>query len=954
MCRSLTSLFLFFAVVMLAKGQILPFQRYSSKEGLNNKGAYAVISDSRGLLWVGTPFGVNWFDGEQFSVPRIESKTGQLYVTHFFRDSRDDIWVLTFYNGLYRFHNNEFKNFLPDSANLESTANNVFDMVELGEQQYLVATDKGALLFNGKQFELLDTEHPEMFRQITCLAAIGKEEILVASKGVHRYTKTLSGWKLQNSILSGQDVNRLLIHHDSLWVATDNGLLAYDLDEKHSDKPLTHYLSGNQIRDIAVTPTGDLAVASNGAFIIHNGKIHSITAGNGFTTSAVYDIYCNDGLTWFASNDGLFRLEEKIYAFDRFDTATDPSSIGAIAMDGKNQLWLTLGNTVVKKTRNGYSVPITANGKKLSGAITFHLDRQRNFRAATSNGLFLFPGKGAPLLEVALPVSALFEDEERIWFGTTDGHLYALKDHKIKRFYFPTDQKEFISAIYKSKDDLWIGLRSGGIQVYTLRGDSCVMTREFTSKNGFVNLRVRSFFSDGHGNLIVGTRTNGMFIFPTVSPGKYVHFTKEQGLSGNWVKAITSDNAGKLYLATNNGINTLQLGQYDPPSIRQLQFGNDAISKEINSVLFDGRAVWAGTYSGLLYYLPETDRLDKTTPPIYLTKAVINGKPDSLLMAYSQVEATRQFSYEQNVIAFEFAGIDLKANGKLKYRYRLRGQDEDWNEGTERNFVSYHLSPGTYTFEVQAKNSNERWSINAATYSFYIAKPFWQTGWFIALVSVFVLGIIYFINNYRLQQVIKLEKLRSKISADLHDDIGSTLSSISILSDLATRDKNGEAFVMMAEIKTNSIQLMEKMDDIVWSINPKNDSLENLLLRIRQFASRLFEAKNIEYDISIDESIRQLKLPMEYRQHIYLLMKEAINNLVKYAECNQASIHVTKNQSNLHVVIRDNGKGFVMHECADRNGMLSMQSRASFMNATLNINTAPEEGTCITLEVKIK
>ena len=148
--------------------------------------------------------------------------------------------------------------------------------------------------------------------------------------------------------------------------------------------------------------------------------------------------------------------------------------------------------------------------------------------------------------------------------------------------------------------------------------------------------------------------------------------------------------------------------------------------------------------------------------------------------------------------------------------------------------------------------------------------------------------------------------------------------------------------------------LMEKMDDIVWSINPNNDSLENLLLRIKRFAAQLFEAKGIEYDITIQENIHQVKLPMEHRQHIYLIMKEAINNLVKYSCSSRATIEVAVNHHHLVVSIRDNGVGFDTDEKYTGNGILSMQNRAALMKARLYIQSQKENGTAVQLQVKIK
>jgi signal transduction histidine kinase len=159
---------------------------------------------------------------------------------------------------------------------------------------------------------------------------------------------------------------------------------------------------------------------------------------------------------------------------------------------------------------------------------------------------------------------------------------------------------------------------------------------------------------------------------------------------------------------------------------------------------------------------------------------------------------------------------------------------------------------------------------------------------------------------------------------------------------------------MVKEIKESSVLLMEKMDDIIWSVNPKNDSLENLMIRIKRFASNLFEAKDIDYSIDIDDSIRDISLSMDYRQHIYLILKEAINNLVKYSECTNASIQIKKEQGILKISIADNGKGFIYKKINTGNGLLNMKERAQLINAELKIESAPGEGTKILIYSKIK
>jgi signal transduction histidine kinase len=206
--------------------------------------------------------------------------------------------------------------------------------------------------------------------------------------------------------------------------------------------------------------------------------------------------------------------------------------------------------------------------------------------------------------------------------------------------------------------------------------------------------------------------------------------------------------------------------------------------------------------------------------------------------------------------------------------------------------------------------------------------------------------------NELLQQ--RMQHIRNKIAQDLHDDIGSTLSSISILSDPALRESSAsQTMETMNEINDSSILLMERMDDIVWSINPRNDSLENLLMRVRHFATTLFEAKGVDYSIEIQKNISEVRLPMDYRQHIYLILKEAINNLVKYADAGQAWLEVQFDARHLVLCVRDNGRGFDPGAPDSGNGLIGMERRAGLMNARLSIQSRPGEGTEIRLQVDI-
>ncbi|MGZ8559859.1 MAG: triple tyrosine motif-containing protein, partial [Chitinophagaceae bacterium] len=541
------------------------------------------------------------------------------------------------------------------------------------------------------------------------------------------------------------------------------------------------------------------------------------------------------------------------------------------------------------------------------------------------------------------------------WLGTVDGKLYTLNNDSLKSFFLPGAINDYIDGIYKDNNGfLWIGYRGYGILKFDVKKSKPMLVKEYSAKTGFNDLRIRCSQPDKKGNILFGTRTNGLFIFSTSDEKKYWHINASNGLAANWVKSITLDNKNHIYLATNKGVNVIEGKNYNQPVTRSLNISSDGFEKETNYVMNHNDTIWISTNEGAVQYIPARDIADTAHPKVYLTDFTINGNRDSAFIPYSFFNHSPQLPYDSNVIEFEFAGVNIKG-GRVRYSYILEGQDKDWSHISDRNFISYYLQPGTYTFKVLAINSNGIRSLYPATLSFSIAPPFWRSWWFYSLCLVAAISTVHIIDRYRIRQILKLEKLRSRISSDLHDDIGSTLSSISILSEVAIHEHNKQqARQMVKEIKESSISLMEKMDDIIWSVNPKNDSLENLLMRIKRFASHLFEAKNIDYTIEIDYSVSDISLSMEFRQHIYLIMKEAINNIVKYADCTSTSIEIKKEQAILKIIISDNGKGFNPATTDTGNGLLNMKQRADLINATLKVESSPGQGTRIFLSTKIK
>jgi two-component sensor histidine kinase len=326
-----------------------------------------------------------------------------------------------------------------------------------------------------------------------------------------------------------------------------------------------------------------------------------------------------------------------------------------------------------------------------------------------------------------------------------------------------------------------------------------------------------------------------------------------------------------------------------------------------------------------------------------------------------------ELSYDNNTISFEFAGTSYRDETKVRYDYCLEGFDKKWNKSTKRNYAAYtHLPPGKYTFKVYSINGEGVRSIQPAVFSFRILPPYWQTWWFITsiiLISLFLTSALtILIYRIRVAQKLKVEWMRTKIATDLHDDIGTSLSSIAIFSQLAKRKiKESENITeeYLDRIEKTSRHLIDAMGDIVWSINPQNDSLEDAILKMEDYAVKLFEAKGMDVHITVSSEIGDINLPIDIRRNLLLIFKEMVTNVAKHSDASNTSIEIridksdNKNKS-LIIKVEDDGTGFNVDKNYSGSGLKNLKSRADSIGGELSISSLPQYGTAYLFSLKMK
>ena len=292
---------------------------------------------------------------------------------------------------------------------------------------------------------------------------------------------------------------------------------------------------------------------------------------------------------------------------------------------------------------------------------------------------------------------------------------------------------------------------------------------------------------------------------------------------------------------------------------------------------------------------------------------------------------------------------------RLRYQYRLDGSDEDWGPLTERRGVTYaSLSPGLYRFLVRAVNADGVSSPQPAVVTFTVLPPVWLRWWFLTLSAVAVAAAALALHRYRLARILELERMRTRIATDLHDDVGANLTRIAILSEVA-RQKPRAALLNLdaplSSIADIARESVATMSDIVWAISPERDTLRDVVRRMRDHAEEVFEARDIR--LLLDLPDLPARLGVDIRRDLYLIFKEAVNNAARHSPCTAVAIVMRAEGTRLTLEVTDNGTGFEAAEETDGNGLASMRRRAARLGASLDVESGAGVGTVVRLTMTV-
>ncbi len=990
----------------------LAFRNYTSMNGLSQSEVNCVFKDRDGFIWIGTEFGLTEYDGKEFTTfyHRVNDpkSIGENTVRDITQDKNGFIWMTTGTAGICKLDplNKKFVNFkasnggnsiLGDKANCIYTDqhNRVWIGLEDGISMYdnNIATFRNLKSIKGRT-ELLS---------VNCVTGdILGNTWLGTQNGIARSSTDLEGLEYFKTNLSPGGVNAIQLEDtEKGWIATETGLYKFQLVASDSlvlERPV-FLPSTEPLQDVEFDSKGNLWIASiSKGLRIYFPKTgffdqlkEDFNSSRGLLSNRIHDLYNdNKGGMWVSGENGLQSFHEEAQRFNIYPGLSFNSErVRGSTMYGVSEkqnviILATSGGIIIYDRNNGKYFPVDVRHKKANQAIRFreiHPEGPGKWWITSDAGMFELVKAGPRyVLRQAsffkdsfienINIRSYFIDGNYIWMGTANDGLIKFDMNTGKYIRYVHDINNALSlptnVTYKVISD-----SEGNIVVAQDMGLSILYkgARDFENygTNDVVGKRLsnRQVFDvvDDGKRYWIATIGGGLNVMDK-STKKISHFTTENGLSNDAIYKIVTWRDSVLWLGTNKG-----LSSYNINSNRFLNFDvNDGMpADEFNmyaGYVNEQGEVFMGTIAGLVSFKPDELQKNLMSPGIFLSRIRKNGlyQDDSTTGVVNR-DKQMTVKYGEDVF-LEFHPLIFYSTTESILYYRIKEQGEDWAKGEAGGLLPLvKMEPGSYTIDVVMKKDNGLRNSNIMTIKLEVLPPFWKTVWFRAVSSALILLMLYLaIRSYikrRLerqrveftkQQAVEKERLR--ISAELHDDIGGGLTAIRLLSEMSLEhDKGSDNRKYLEKISSAANDIIQKMNEIVWALNNNNDNLQSLIAYTRLYTVSYLDDLDIDYHFDTPEFIPEITVLGKNRRSVFLLVKEALNNIAKHADASSVDVKISVDDK-LRISISDDGIGFKEHSIVKGNGLNNMANRVHALKGEMAILNG--KGTTVQFEIPVK
>lgn len=1011
--------FLFFwtsAQLTIAEQDVPYFQKIGMEEGLSHRKVNCILQDRRGFMWFGTEDGLNRYDGHYFThfrhIPGDPETISGNIITDLYEDREGILWIATRDGGMSRYDyrlspERQFKQYRHNLHDPQSIPENGISKIVEDNRGYLWLGTSGnfAIRFD-KRSSKFDTPVARGTMSILSLAMGEGDTLWVGRAGgglLKINTKNLSYQtdpRYQDLYTPMPHVSIPALFRDSqnnFWVGSWDKLV-YRLATGKKETALNPFKSStgsapDDVVDFAQDQHRNIWMAgkNSGVAVYDSGADrfvhlrHDPQKDGSIGDDHVNDIYIDrNNVVWIATSNGVSMFNP---LFSPFTKNMLPDYLSDVRIydffkDSSGSLWVGTSEGIFIKHKGKKEFEhrvVIYEGQKL--AITkFFKDQDGRFYIGTDYTLFVYDmasNKASPLAGTSQDPVMKKLINSRIVSIVRDtiaghpallvspyGHFITYYDFTDKRWVSRSDTVRKILKKYNIKDNLvrklyqdrrnqlWLATYKAGLGKWkTGNGPVQYFANDTQNKYSLTSNDVFDIQQEASGNFWISTYGGGVNFFEP-KKGKFTHLA----VSSNLTEGMQLDSLNNLWMLCNGHVHkydksTQVYSCYDLPALQQTGGLSGYFYKDDDGVLYA-----AGQNYYINFQPADIAHIDQA-PKIYFTDFEIMGKSYSHYLSKKKIE----LNYQQNIFSIVYAAPEYTGEN-LQYAYLMEGVDTEWVTAGKRNVAHYtNLKGGTYKFRVRATNWKGSYGNSFSELTIVIQPPFWLTIWFWSLMALVLAGITYLLYRYRVNTFLKQQAVRNGIAQDLHDQVGATLSSISVYSEVARRyadQSKAQALTdVLNTINYTANDMVTEMADIVWAINPSHDHLGSVLARIRRYAQPLCDVKEINFRFDYDKKISGINVGMKSRKNIFLILKESINNAIKHAECSNLVVYVLLYNNVMELVIKDDGLGFKQNRISgpygEGNGLKNIKSRADELNASLVIESKQDVGTTMKVIFKV-
>ncbi len=1005
-CRFyLFTLILIIGLDIKAQDIQLTFHHLTEEKGLTNGDQYKLFKDSRDLIWIGTDDGLLRFDGHQIKKyqhePMIPTSLSEHSITsQCFEDEYGDLWFTS--EGAvncYRRDSDDFVSY-QHSNNIKTYHGLYLDdngqfwlQIGIGKEGALYSFDMRTGVFTqsipleGKQCEVVKNQEG-VLDQLLSTALPNKPGLIwtnikTGEKKVVEFIFTRTGRKRKFS----SPTKKAFVDSDNIaWIGVYNGLGKYHLgsDEGFIETERSKSVDADigWVSDIIEYDDTRLFIASNSGLLIFNKHTHTFEQQFRFDSDEPFSLALKDINNLYLDSEKNIWLsssqQEIAFAHlpkNKFSkiSATLGSFISSIAEDHDGNIWcstLDAGTFVFNQNKellfqtSTLKNPTKKNGfSELTPLYFFIKNNKKQWWGNLENTYLLWNPLSKEFefdLTYFLGVSSITSQQINYNYELSNGknliakgsNIYELLLSKEKVEISPWYDLEYlqfqtVNIIFEDRNKyVYIGDKQGRLVILKKQNDQLIKIADIHDLG-----ICYAFQEDLKRNTIWLTSSKGLGqIDPRSFEYRLLEPTKDQ-FPNEPIYSVVVDQLGQLWLPGNNG-----LIRYHPETKAFQRFG---IADGLCSPVFNKNTcikvsgtgeIWLGSKNGVNVFKPEAIQLLDLKPDVQFSQFLVNDEQYEIEGNLNEKKELT-FDYNQNTLSFQFVALDYSDPKSNQFVCQMVGYDKAPVDNGTRNFIRYgNLPAGNYTFKVWGTNSDGIKSEKPKTISINIIPPFYQTWWFYLICTILISSIIYGIFQYRLKQALKVERLRVKISSDLHDDVGGLLSGLAMQTEVLELTATKEIKPKLQRIAELSRSAMSRMRDTVWAIDARKDKLENLLDRMREHAEETLTPRSIHCDIEHFNIDLGANIPTDIRQNLYLIYKEAITNVAKHSNGDTVFVAMKRSKGQFEMCIRDNGKVEEKNYKPSGMGQSNMKMRAHRIGASLQ--TIKENGYEINLKMK--